>query len=171
MPMPSTIPATPGRVSCAPVSAKQRHDDHNIDRQRDIGHQTAETIAEQHEQHNQNDADHACLNGAIERLNAQRRGDGAHFEGRQVQRQCAGKDQRRQVLRLVRGEVAGDFTLAARNHGIDRRAGNGLPVQRDGNGLAQIGCRGFGEKSSRPRRSVQRQCRACHPDPEPPARS
>ena len=124
---------------------QQQHDDHDIDGERDVGHQAAQAIAQQHEQHDKRHANRAGQNRLIKRLDAQGRGDRADLQLGQVQRQRAGQDEGRQVLGLVGGEVAGDLALAAGNHAVDGRCRDGLAVQRDGDGLADVGSRRFGE--------------------------
>ena len=109
----------PGKVSVAPNSGQHRQQQHHVQRQRHVGEQAEQAVAQDHEQRHQAQARQRRIAAGLDRIRAQFGADGAFFQDLQRRRQRAGAQQDGQVVGVLGGEAAGDAARAAQ----DRRSG------------------------------------------------
>ena len=89
MPTESTKPATPARVSVTGTSRKIANDHERVVDQGDAGHHAGQSVVDEHEEEDEQDADEPGEDALLQEVQAQRRADLAEADLLELQRQGA----------------------------------------------------------------------------------
>ena len=102
MPMVSTMPAMPGKVSVAPSSDSMRDDHRHVHGQRDVGDEAEEAVGDEHEDDDEDAGDDAGDLAGMDGILAEAGTDGALLDDGQRRRQRAGAQQHGEVVGALR---------------------------------------------------------------------
>ena len=149
-------PAMPGRVSVIGISFIIAVKKTGVDGEAEDRDHAEEAVVEEEEQRDQDQADQPGLEALVERLLAERRGDGALADQVELDRQRADLQELGEVLRLLDVADAGDLGAGAAVDAVgvllvvDDRPGDDVAVEDDREGV------GLGSRFSWPRWAIRR---------------